>query len=380
MNQRLNELDGLRGLAALSVFIGHVIGMLVFTGLIFDVFNQTILHVLWDGYAAVILFFVLSGFVLALPFVNNTERKINYLSFMIKRVFRLYPAFILIIVISLLLKNNLFFQESFKGLSPWINSFWLLPVTFKDFVNTIVLIGPGYDTGLINPVIWSLKIEMRMSLIFPLIIIGVRFSKSHFISFLFLLITFLLGLFVSVDTLLFLPMFVLGAILAKHRFELGEILSTTNLPTKIILFVISLFLYTSMFSIPGISDSHPMIGTMLIALGSSIFILLSLNVNKARKYLNSKIIKFLGDVSYSFYLIHFPVLLSITSISIKFHIPIVVGWILSLGVSLYLSYYSYKYIEIPFQSLGRKIAKLTEIKKDSLLKQKQIRVKEAPLD
>jgi peptidoglycan/LPS O-acetylase OafA/YrhL len=90
-NPRLPELDGLRGLAALTVFFSHVIGL--FPGHEAFRVQKTPLHILWDGNAAVVFFFLLSGYVLALPFVDAGRRAIRPASFIIKRLFRLYPAY-----------------------------------------------------------------------------------------------------------------------------------------------------------------------------------------------------------------------------------------------------------------------------------------------
>ncbi|MEC5180838.1 acyltransferase family protein [Arthrobacter sp. CG_A4] len=78
---RVTQLDGLRGIAALVVVSCHVVSTLPGIGSVFD--NRSVglttaetwavfspLHVLWNGTPAVHVFFVLSGFVLVLPFTR----------------------------------------------------------------------------------------------------------------------------------------------------------------------------------------------------------------------------------------------------------------------------------------------------------------------
>ncbi|HET9337283.1 MAG TPA: acyltransferase family protein, partial [Sphingomicrobium sp.] len=75
---RLGHIDALRGLAALSVVIQHSAELV---GLGFGAFN--------GGRFGVLLFFLLSGFVI--PFSFSGDEPIR--RFLISRFFRLYPAF-----------------------------------------------------------------------------------------------------------------------------------------------------------------------------------------------------------------------------------------------------------------------------------------------
>jgi peptidoglycan/LPS O-acetylase OafA/YrhL len=90
---RFVELDSLRGLAALTVVLGHL--RLLWQGevqpasptlnLLFKILNPA-------GNGAVILFFVLSGFVLSLPAVAGRPQK--YIVFLIRRIFRIYLPYL----------------------------------------------------------------------------------------------------------------------------------------------------------------------------------------------------------------------------------------------------------------------------------------------
>src|SRR5262249_7776852 len=73
---RFAGLDGLRGLAAFSVFLGHTVRLIPGPRLS-DRLMESPLRVLWDGTAAVDLFFVLSGFVLSLPFVGPGRQRLH---------------------------------------------------------------------------------------------------------------------------------------------------------------------------------------------------------------------------------------------------------------------------------------------------------------
>jgi peptidoglycan/LPS O-acetylase OafA/YrhL len=99
MNQRFEELDSLRGLAALAVFFGHM--YLVFNENLISklLFEFGPLRIAVAGSEAVTFFFVLSGFVLSLPFYSN--RQPNYRHFVIRRVCRIYIPYIIAILVAL---------------------------------------------------------------------------------------------------------------------------------------------------------------------------------------------------------------------------------------------------------------------------------------
>lgn len=96
---RLRELDGLRGLAALIVLFYHI--SLTYPSLAVPYYAQPVegplafaltytpLHLLRDGRMAVYIFFVLSGLVLALP-VLARGRAYPWLAYYPQRLIRLY--------------------------------------------------------------------------------------------------------------------------------------------------------------------------------------------------------------------------------------------------------------------------------------------------
>jgi peptidoglycan/LPS O-acetylase OafA/YrhL len=133
---RYAEVDALRGIAALSVLIYHVVGHRVsivfgaaeqprgiFDPLTIDAVVSAIVTTIFDGSAAVVLFFVISGFVLAAS-LERTPRPTpaTYLGFMLRRLFRLMPAvwFSLGVMIAILCYYN-----AMPPLWTMINAFWL---------------------------------------------------------------------------------------------------------------------------------------------------------------------------------------------------------------------------------------------------------------
>src|SRR5260370_7609950 len=160
---RLRELASLGGLAALAVSFGHVV-MLVRVGLAGSRLISlafTPLHGLWDGPRAVLFFFVLSGFVLAVPFFCGT---VSPIAFVVKRAVRIYPAYWIAVVVS-------------------IGAFWLFGsphLNLYELANFASLIS-SHTAQKYDLVVWSLVHEMRLSIILPLLMVPIVRYRSRWV-------------------------------------------------------------------------------------------------------------------------------------------------------------------------------------------------------
>ena len=116
----IGRLEALRGLAAMTVAAGHALLVAPVSGLHESLVKVLVL--LFNGQAAVTVFFVLSGFVLGLSLRRSTESFASgTIRFWVRRWFRIYPAFLAstaLIVGYLLLALNF---PSGSSLRPW---FW----------------------------------------------------------------------------------------------------------------------------------------------------------------------------------------------------------------------------------------------------------------
>ena len=92
------SLDNLRGYAALSVVLMH------FTAIPNDIVNKYKILCLYSylvpGHQAVILFFILSGYVLS-PSINRSD--FSAIKFSIQRIFRIYPMYLISVILMLFL-------------------------------------------------------------------------------------------------------------------------------------------------------------------------------------------------------------------------------------------------------------------------------------
>lgn len=368
MQQRLPGLDSLRGLAALSVLFCHLLDSIRDTplresyGLIYLLSDKTVAHVFTNGLDAVLLFFMHSGFVLALPFTNT---KVSTVGFTIKRIFRIYPAHI-VVMLSLMAAIWFTHPTPLADMGEWFNRKCTILPSMIDIFKQSTLIGldASIEPKHFNGVVWSLVHELRISFIFPLL--ALLFLRRH--PFLQLLaiamwpiaatklheISFIANrplLYDFATTFGYIQYFFIGMFLAEHRHGIAEWWQKLTLSSKSGILVIGLLCYAGHsqlgWSIPFISGD-----SLALLFSLALFVICAAN---GESLFLKKFPQWLGKVSYSLYLIHIPIL--VLSIRI-FHqtFPMWLIWIITISISLLLSDIMYKYIEHPFQTLGRSIA------------------------
>ncbi len=157
MSQRaeIRSLTGLRGIAAIFVAIYHAF--------YFMVSNQAddSLHVVFlrHGYLAVDLFFVLSGYVMALtyaPLFAGGFRTLAFADFLWRRIGRIYPAYITVTVFVMLYS---------MAITPWHGT----DSGVNLIVNALLIQSWGFGGSIVGPS-WSVSAELAAYLSFPLLI------------------------------------------------------------------------------------------------------------------------------------------------------------------------------------------------------------------
>lgn len=369
-NVRLNQLDSLRGLAAFTVMIGHF--LVIFKIMeartytsdvdLLYLFKYSPLHIFWAAHEAVIFFFLLSGFVLSLPFYRG---RVHYGSFLVKRICRIYIPYFFLMVLSVFLKD-LFYSGHISALGNTFNNEWKTPYTQENLIQHFLLLG-NFDSHAYNSVIWSLVHEMRISIIFPFVMFFiVKFNWKYSVglavglSFLYTKLSNIYPMTYTTDyiySIHYLSFFIIGAVLAKQRMEIIAFFSGRFKVLKVLLIGIGILFYTyAWWFSPGKENVHTLVfDDWSICIGASIFIILSLSAKFLAKVLSLPPIAFLGKVSYSLYLIHLITLMSAVHF---FYGKIPTEFILggALILSILLSYLSYKFIELPSIKLGKNLS------------------------
>lgn len=370
--QRFEQLDSLRGLAALSVMLGHFLQVFPrFTANtypkgydnIVNLLKYTPLHLFWAGGEAVIFFFILSGFVLALPFLNKSA--IEYPKYLVRRVCRIYIPYIAAVVVAIAARLGLAHDGLEHG-SKWIRSIWTGSFSWQNIAEHAAMLW-NFNSTLYDPILWSLVHEMRISIIFPLIMLVV--IRLHWVLNLVLAASCTLSaqlLDKIFDppymtnfpmTLHFIAFFIGGALLAKHRVQIVDWMRKQARSFHVFLFVAAILAYTLSWTAYGLKLFHnDMLQDWVAAAGASMFVVAALSTASVMRALQSKPLVFLGKISYSLYLFHMIVLLALLHL-LEGYAPASVILLIAFVASFAVSVLSYEWIEKPSMQLGRRLTR-----------------------
>ncbi|MGO4538721.1 acyltransferase family protein [Paenibacillus sp. 2TAB19] len=386
-NNRIESLDSLRGIASMIVVIFHcLIAFTVFEQANFNRFDNdflkyftiTPLHTLWAGREAVLLFFVLSGFVLAIPFFEGKTQ--SYGAYAIRRFCRIYIPYIVLMLVSALLLTIFLEHKDIQGLSASYDNRWNHPVTLKAIASYFLM--ENYDTTNVNGVVWTLFHEMRISLILPLFLLIIR--RFNFLSAAILSLGLNVLVYLALDnwaavldegrllimvkavrwSMYYCTCFILGALLSKYRNKLPRLKTIYTA----ILVAVSLVLINCRWMVVVFQVKDQKITDVITIAGILLLFAAVLSSDRLNAFLSIKPLTWLGKISFSLYLVHIPVMMMITILLGKI-IPIEAAFILVPIVSLPVAHFTYKFVELPSNKLGRSIAKVIDRNRNSSRKQ-----------
>jgi peptidoglycan/LPS O-acetylase OafA/YrhL len=165
MVKEIRSLTGVRGVAAMIIVLYHFSDVYLYSGGVREYFDVP------HGYLAVDLFFMLSGFVIALVYKDAfvTAPLTNYLEFWVKRVARLYPAYLAIGVLYLVKIAAGLAGETLDQFS-----------VFDIFGNIFMLTGWGLHIHPVIGVSWAASAEMGSYLLTPVLIAFIVKGNSVF--------------------------------------------------------------------------------------------------------------------------------------------------------------------------------------------------------
>lgn len=372
MNKKLAFLEALRGYAILGVILTHSTQKL--TDLPLWLNNIGI-----QGARGVQLFFIVSAFTLFYSLSRKYETEsIDIKDFFIRRFFRIAPAFYFSFLF------YLFF-------AIWLNQLGLTgrtyDYTFERIFSTLTFTGilsPDWLFSLV-PGGWSISVEMLFYLLVPLFFMVVRKLKTA----VFLVIATLMISSLSTYVVLHYDFWEAGNLREQYLFywfpnqlsvfSLGIVLffllqdkiNHVSLKSNYLKSNVLILFAIVLLGILGISGgvggpyfpSHFLFGISFVMLAYGLGI-------REKHFLVNKVSVFIGQISFSMYLIHFFVLDTIFILfgdrlqeDLPNSIVLVVLFLSTLLIATVLSYLLYRFIEQPGVKLGRKIS--ANLKKDN---------------
>jgi peptidoglycan/LPS O-acetylase OafA/YrhL len=313
--------------------------------------KYTPLRAFANGRPAVVLFFVLSGFVLAASFEKQT---ISYNGYLTRRFCRIYLPF----VIAIAFAAALFVLSPggpIEGLTEWFNSSSWTAAPSPDVVAGHLAM-TGRDAHIqLNNVMWSLIHELRISVLFPLIVLLAIWNRR--VTIVALASLWLVGeaagcftqegsiLASILDTAGYILFFAIGAICFYHRQTLAATAGKLPLWTTAIAALV-------LMAIPaGAPASELFYGLASVALIGA-----AIGHEKAQSFFTSSPLLWLGTISYSLYLFH----LSIILFALRHWYGAVDSRLLVAGIiaaSLLAAQLAYWLVEKPSDQLGRVLSR-----------------------
>jgi exopolysaccharide production protein ExoZ len=290
-NQNIRAMEGLRGLAILLVFLAHYITH-------FEPYSKAMINLqsilnLVNRYGAVgvDLFFILSGYLI---YGTLISKPINYFDFMRRRVRRLFPTFTFIFVLYLLL--SVLSPAQSKIPKEASSAAWYLIANY-------LMLPPILPIKNMIVVAWSLSYEMFFYLTTPLWVIALRLKnwRPYDRIILYACASVLLLSFCSFyDGHVRMVMFLAGMILFETKFLLGN--RGPNASVGLVA------LFASVLCL--IPSDRTLVGTALTSaiLYVSFFLVVLTCLQSSGGWFTAlfcyRPLRLLGNMSYSFYLLH----------------------------------------------------------------------------
>lgn len=341
------DIDGLRAIACLAVVFFHA-------------FPHALKDTFQGGFIGVDIFFVISGYLISSIlykkiYASDVSFTSNLLDFYVRRVRRIFPALIAVLLFLIVVGNIEFFEDEYKRLSLHLFG-------GATYISNFILYsedGGYFDVGVDKkPLLhlWSLGVEEQFYIIFPLFLYLIYKCKINLLLCLiaFTVVSFALNVYdvytgfssksffmpytrfweLSSGALLaYFNCFAKTKVESESSIKRGNYLSIAGL---VVLALGFLILKNSAHNFPGVKALLPILGSVLIIAAGP-------NAVVNKYILSHKVLVFLGLISYPLYLWHWPIL-SVCNI-IEAGLPSRTIRISAVVLSIVLATLTYYFIE-----------------------------------
>lgn len=367
---RLVGLDGLRGVAAAVVVLYHAVlassigddyldatlGVIVPSG-IAATLADTPLRYFTMGPQSVVIFFVLSGFVLTLPMLRG--KGLDLWAYYPRRALRLWvpAAASVVLAIGLIMLSR---PSADDAVSDWGRRYSFETVTPRDVIGSLMFIT---NTPRLNNPMWSLKWEMLFSLFLPVaFLLTLRLKRGFGLAVIACGLGSALGAAWGVPSLRYAPMFLVGCVIAKMVADRGA-------PARA---WYSWALVGGGFLLVGLPDLLRVLfeqspGTYAqgsVTIGAAMLVLGLVVRSKVTSLFSSAPLRLLGRISFGVYLVHVPILMSAQHLVPDYpNRALLVG----IPIAFFVGWLFTKYVEEPSARLARRVGKQASARRMQLV-------------
>lgn len=346
--------DGLRGIAAMCVVIAHFFDAFLPAlqhknfpqmffenpnpSVLFKIFQLPIFSVFYNGHFAVLVFFVLSGYVLSMPYFRKNHDVIK------NRIWGRYirlniPIVVALIIAYLVFRFNGYFNiqaSILSGSVSWLRQLIPASLSAHEFLKIALYKSILFGDHTLDTTLWTLKIEFIGSLYLLLFYLccGERVKISTFFA------IFLLFLFYQQDSIYYIAIF------------LGALINIIKVKNKLFIFLLGMYFGAFQYEnpifnflpTPGIFDVKTFYNTL-----GAFCVVLAVGYDFGRQFFELRAIQFLGRISFSSYLLH-PIILTSLACYLYIHLPkttssLLLIFLIYIAFLLVCSYFFEKHID-----------------------------------
>lgn len=322
------DINGLRAIAVTGVLLFHY-KIIYFKG----------------GFSGVDIFFVISGYLMSRIIIGGINRNsFSILDFYGKRLKRIVPALLTLIAVLTIVCFFCFFPVDYKTSERNAAASIAFLSNMLYWKTTNYFFDAAEDNTLLHT--WSLSVEWQFYLLYPFLLLGINklFQKKTQYIFCFICLTlffFIAGIawtkHDATASFYFLPSRAWEMLFGGMAFLSEDLIKEFKYKKYIaiagyLLILVSIILLNST-SWPNVYTLAPVIATFMVIIAN----------HNDFKLLQTKVVQFVGKISYSLYLWHWPIYVIALYIGIQLSL---VNLIILMVIVTLLAYLSYRYVEI----------------------------------
>ena len=314
--------ESARGIAASVVAIAHAYGLFIFPFLGADYYFGQLFSI--AAHQAVMIFFIISGYLITLSILNNVRRneEFNFTKYISSRLARIHPPLFFAVILSIFFLGiiRLFNLRGVDSSLPFaVGNFEpsrkVFLLTFEDIKNVVMMRNGMLE---VDGPLWSLYIEWRIYIVMGVLaflVTSKKLTSKIIMSFIFI---YVVNALISVNehAFFYLSVWLLGALLAlipsakkiltgKYRFFIFLILSA----------IVILWAFFSPAMLMAGGNKFGLFENTYQLLICILWCFIVIPDHKVKPTLFSTISIWLGNFSYSLYILHFPIMLFVFALS-----------------------------------------------------------------